>query len=147
MFIDRRRLAEEARTILSELGTSADEVATSFVKCGIRARAENSSSDLLAFYLNAVMGADSRVHSIEVAGHWAQIRTGRSQAVVIELPEAVSGFMFMFDTWHFCFGTDALGQSQEGEESPAASEPSERSENPAGDSDPGGSDAKRMRGG
>ena len=148
MFIDRRRLAEEARTILSELGTERQtrsqlRLSSAAFVPGLKIAAAIFSH----FTLNAVMGADSRVHSIEVAGHWAQIRTGRSQAVVIELPEAVSGFMFMFDTWHFCFGTDALGQSQEGEESPAASEPSERSENPAGDGDPGGSDAKRMRGG
>ena len=128
MFISRRRLAEEAQTILSDLGTSADEVATSFVKCGIRARAGNSSSDLLALYLNAVMGADWRVHSIEVAGHWAQIRAGRSQAVVVELPEAVSRFMFMFDAWHFCHETDAFTQNQQGEKSPATGEPDEASE-------------------
>jgi hypothetical protein len=40
---------------------------------------------------------------------------GQAQAVVLELREAVSGFMFMFDTRHFCFDTDALAPSQEGE--------------------------------
>jgi hypothetical protein len=51
MFIGRRRLAEDAHTILSVLGTSGEEVAASFVTYGIRVGDENSSRDVVILLL------------------------------------------------------------------------------------------------
>jgi hypothetical protein len=75
-FISRRKLAEDAYSVLSDLGTSAEEVASSLVEYGVRAGAETSSSNLLTFYLNAVMGGGRRVRLVEVTDDEAQTRTG-----------------------------------------------------------------------
>ena len=128
-FASRRKLSKHGNMVLSDLGTTSEEVASSLAKYGLRSRDQNNtSSDLLALYLNAIMGGDKRVQSVEVSDHGARIRTGRSQAVALHLPAAVSEFMFMFDSRHFHFGAGAPPENCDG--------PSASSGSPPRDDDP-----------
>ena len=135
-FISHKRLAKDAHRVLADLGTSPEEVALSLLSYGVHVWYENNSADPLVLYLNAVMGADRRVRSVEVAGRWAQIRTGKSRATLVGLPEAVCKFMFSFDLQRFSSGTGALTESQEELWPPGPSEPKHGSEKPDQDDGP-----------
>ncbi len=126
-FISRRKLAEDADSVLSDLGTSAEEVASSLVKYGVGGGAE-TSSDLLTLYLNAVMGGDRRVRLVEVTDDEAQIWTANSQAVALALPKPVVEFMFIFDAEQSCFKSGTASETREGKAPPVSGEPDESSE-------------------
>ena len=96
---DRAILREDATRLLDELGGTASEVAASLYSLGVKARPSSTGDPVVARYLHAVVGADSRVRRIKVTRRWLALETHqRGQATIwLRLPHPVREFTVMVD--------------------------------------------------
>ena len=102
MFQYRQVLAHHASTVLSDLGTTAEDVAFSLDGYGARGRPNDSSGNPVTLYLHAVMMADRRVHRVDVTTDGVHVWATRGRRpIVVPLTAPVSEFMFLFDAGYF----------------------------------------------
>ena len=97
----RSALREDAARLLDELGGSAGAVAVSlyhYMGIGVRVPAGGGDSPL-ARYLNAVVGADTRVNRIRVTKRWVALTTRRRWGAMVwlRLPRPVREFTVLSD--------------------------------------------------
>ena len=100
---DLRQLKRQTRTLLTELGTSPDEVFESLHAAGVNGVPKDNRSCAVARYLTVLMGADPRVRAVNV-GHCSLLidtaappefrPTGR---LLVQLPKPVRQFVAAFD--------------------------------------------------
>jgi len=98
LLAQRSALREDAARLLDELGGSVGEVAVSLFSMGIRAGTPSNHRDTpAARYLNAVVGADSRVSRVKVTRRWLALTTHRRWVprVWVRLPRPVSEFTLL----------------------------------------------------
>lgn len=102
-----RQLKRQSRALLTELGSSADEVSESLQAAGVRGVPRNNRSCAVAVYLTALMGSDPRVRSVNV-GHCAVlIETAASPGfrptgrLLVQLPKPVRQFVAAFDALEY----------------------------------------------
>jgi hypothetical protein len=100
---DRRQLKKQTRSLLSGLGSTADEVAESLEADGVRGVPKNNRGCAVAVYLSALIGSDPRVRSVKV-GHCSlfiemtSVERGRPAGrLQVQLPKAVRHFVAAFD--------------------------------------------------
>jgi len=100
---DHRQLKKQTRALLTELGASPDQVATSLETAGVHGVPKNNRSCAIALYVTALMGADRRVRAVRVGRCSLLIDTvsapdarpsGRLQ---VQLPKPVRQFVAAFD--------------------------------------------------
>jgi hypothetical protein len=119
---DLRQLKRQTRTLLTELGTSPDEVFGSLQAAGVNGVPKDNRSCAVARYLTVLMGSDPRVRAVHV-GHCSllidtaspppELRpTGR---VLVQLPKPVRQFVAAFDACHY----PAMVQESTGPRRPA----------------------------
>jgi hypothetical protein len=96
---ERAALREDAARLLDELGGTAGDVAVSLYFIGVRARASNADACSVARYLQAVVGADTRVRRLRVTKRWLVLTTPRRwwSTVRVRLPQAVREFTVSVD--------------------------------------------------
>ena len=100
LLAERSALREDAARLLDELGGSAGAVAVSlyhYVGIGVRGPSRGGDSPL-ARYLNAVVGADTRVNRVRVTKRWVALTTRRrwGATVWLRLPSPVREFTVLF---------------------------------------------------
>ncbi|MGA3146723.1 MAG: hypothetical protein ABSF33_04505 [Acidimicrobiales bacterium] len=98
-----RQLKRQTRTLLTELGTTPDEVFESLNAAGVNGVPKDNRSCAVARYLTALMGSDPRVRAVNV-GHCSLLidtaappefrPTGR---LLVQLPKPVRQFVAAFD--------------------------------------------------
>jgi hypothetical protein len=96
---ERMALREDATWLLDELGETASEVAATLYSLGVKARPSSAGDPLVARYLHAVVGADSRVRRITVTRGWLALETHRKWRATIwlRLPHPVREFTIMVE--------------------------------------------------
>jgi hypothetical protein len=98
----RQVLAHHVSSVLSDLGTTADDVAFSLDGYGARGWANDSNGTPVMLCLHAVMMADRSVRWVELAADGLHIRpAGGRRPFVVPLTAAIAEFMFLFDAAHF----------------------------------------------
>ncbi len=104
---DLRQLKRQSRALLSELGSSPDEVSQSLEVAGVRGVPRSNRGCAIALYLSALMGSDPRVRAVRV-GHCAvliDIATGPalrpSGRLMVQLPKPVRQFVAAFDALEY----------------------------------------------
>jgi hypothetical protein len=99
----RRQLTRQIRSLLSELGSSHQEVAATLHRAGIRAVPKHPDSCAVAMYLGAILGADSRIQSVTVGSNCLKAATMSATpfyfygTMLIPVPKAVGQFIAAFD--------------------------------------------------
>ncbi|HEX4244691.1 MAG TPA: hypothetical protein VHY77_03915 [Acidimicrobiales bacterium] len=99
----RRQLRKQIGHLLADLGTSHDEVAASLQRAGVRAVPRNPGGCAIALYLGAVLGTDSRIHSITVGTNCLKASTLQSTpfyfygTMLVPVPKPVGQFITAFD--------------------------------------------------
>ena len=97
-----RQLKRQVGNLLSGLGVTPDQVASSLEDAGVRGTPRSNRTCPIALYLSAVMGADPRVRSVTV-GHCSIVialvtpdlrPAGR---LLVQLPKPVRHFVSAFD--------------------------------------------------
>jgi hypothetical protein len=99
----RASLRADTSLLLAGLGDSPEAVAATLRNGGVRGQRRRSNDCPVARYLNAVMGADERVGTLQVGLVWVLIRRGRwwSPALTIPTPRPVRQFILAFDGGRF----------------------------------------------
>ena len=100
LLAERSALREDAARLLDELGGTVGEVALSLYSMGIRAREPSNDGDSpAARYLNAVVGADSRVSRVMVTRRWLALTTHDrwGPRIWLRLPRPVREFTVLVD--------------------------------------------------
>lgn len=96
---ERATVRRQTDELLSALGDTPEQVASSLADAGVRGVPSNSRNCAVAVYLGAVVAADDRVRGVKVcksevlverAGWWRR-------SVVVALPTAVRQFIAAFD--------------------------------------------------
>jgi hypothetical protein len=99
----RRQLTRQIRSLLSDLGSSHQEVAATLLRAGIRAVPKQPDNCAVAMYLGAVLGADSRIQSVTVGSNCLKAATKQATpfyfygTMLIPVPKAVGQFIAAFD--------------------------------------------------
>ena len=97
----RSELAVQAGAALADLGSTSGTVADAMALFGAQGWPHGQANPV-ALYLHAVLMADPRVCYVEVDRARLRIWARRWQRpVVVDLPRAVSEFMFLFDRGYF----------------------------------------------
>jgi hypothetical protein len=99
----RRQLTRQIRSLLADLGSTHQEVASTLHRAGIRAVPKQPDNCAVAMYLGAVLGADSRIHSVTVGSNCLKAATKQATpfyfygTMLIPVPKAVGQFIAAFD--------------------------------------------------
>ncbi|MGD0394539.1 MAG: hypothetical protein ABSC41_18075 [Acidimicrobiales bacterium] len=100
---DLRQLKRQTRTLLTELGTSPDEVFESLSAAGVHGVPKDNRSCAVARYLTALMGSDPRVRTVNVGHCSLLIDTAAppefrpAGRLLVQLPKPVRQFVAAFD--------------------------------------------------
>ena len=100
---DLGQLKRQTRAILSELGSSPDEVAESLRAAGVHGVPRDNRSCAVALYLTALMGSDPRVRAVNVGHCSLLIDTAAppefrpNGRLLVQLPKPVRQFVAAFD--------------------------------------------------
>src|SRR5271166_6372836 len=99
----RFSLRGQIERLLQELGSTDEAVARNLEAAGVKGRPCNNQDCVVARYLNAITGADSRVRAIVVESDAVAIsrRFPRRRHLVVPLPPAVYRFIMRFDRRDF----------------------------------------------
>lgn len=104
---DLRQLKRQSRALLSELGSSPDEVSESLKAAGVRGVPRSNRSCAIALYLSALMGSDPRVRTVRV-GHCAVLidmakgpENRPNGRLLVQLPKPVRQFVAAFDALEY----------------------------------------------
>jgi hypothetical protein len=113
---ERAALREDAATLLYELGGTADEVGVSLGALGVRMRPSEGSDSPAARYLQAVVGADTRVKQVTVTKGWLKIQTHRKgwARIRLRLPYPVRQFVTSLDEARLGEATEIRALGEEG---------------------------------
>jgi hypothetical protein len=100
LLAERAALREDAARLLDELGGTASEVAMSLHSMGVGVRSSSGDDSPAARYLQAVVGADTRVKGIRVTKRRLVLKTHRRwcSTVRLRLPHPVKEFTISFHT-------------------------------------------------
>lgn len=123
----RRQLTRQIRNLLSELGSSHQEVAATLHQAGIRAVPKHPDSCAVAMYLGAVLGADSRIQSVTVGSNCLKAATLQATpfyfygTMLIPVPKPVGQFIAAFDEGLYpeLVREDAVTPTRDGRRLPA----------------------------
>lgn len=91
-------MRKQVGELLGDLGHSGADVAMTLSDSGVRGTPKDVRSCAIAVYLSAVLGADTRVLSVEVNSFRVRVISGRfGIPTSVALPEAVQSFIRGFD--------------------------------------------------
>lgn len=100
----RRQLRKQISHLLAGLGADHREVAATLQRAGIRGVPRNPGGCAIALYLGAVLGADSRIHSVTVGTNCLKASTLKSTpfyffygTMLLPVPKPVGQFITAFD--------------------------------------------------
>ncbi len=99
----RRQLKQQIQGLLTDLGPSHRDVATTLQRVGIRGVPKNPEGCAVALYLGAVLGSDSRVQSVAVGSNCLKASTTPSTpfyfhgTMLVPVPKPVGQFIAAFD--------------------------------------------------
>lgn len=98
-----RCLRHDIRGLLTSLGGTADEIAATLERSGVRGMRSDSRHCAIAVYVHAVMGADDRVGSVGVGSRWLSVRrsTRWPLRTVTLMPRPARRFVRHFDAGRF----------------------------------------------
>lgn len=98
-----RGLRHDLRDVLVSLGRTADEVATTLQRSGVRGVRSDSRRCAIADYVHAVTGGDARVGTVGVGSRWLSVRGCRRwrPRTVLLLPTSARRFIRNFDAGRY----------------------------------------------
>lgn len=92
------QVRKQVDTLLTDLGHTSGEVAMTLRNSGVRGTPRDVHSCAVALYLNAILGGEAHVHSVEVYRTTVRVFAGRPRIrMSISLSEPLQAFIQAFD--------------------------------------------------